>query len=375
MGKKVKGRIVHDIQAHTLADWMERSPLDGAMDAYLDVQERQSAKKEKTALQMLGKREDFLWRITEVLSQQRWQPKPYRPANHRPFVKERVLNIMLSDLHYGANLDAREVPIQYGPTEERRRTAAIVREVCGYKEHYRQNTSLYVHLAGDLIQGRLHDLRTGAPMAEQFARALWVLSGALARFVEAFPRVTVFCTPGNHGRIKDRHPERATDEKWDSYENMLYEALRVRFSGVKSIKFHIPRTPFYQYEAFGMRGFITHGDTVINPGYPGRTINVQNVEKQVLKLSSAKGYFDLIGVGHVHVASTTQLPNGTVLLTNGCLIPPDAYAVSIGIHSTACCQQLWETVPGYMFGDHRILNVTTKHDQDKTLDDVIPEDV
>jgi hypothetical protein len=330
-------------------------------------------REEAKALYLLGRRDLFLEQITESLKGHQWKVKPYSAGKkHTP---KRVLNVMLSDLHYGADLDSNEVPFGFGPTEERRRTAAIVREVCGYKLHYRKETELYVHLAGDLIQGRLHDLRTGAPMAEQFSRALWVLSGAIARFVESFPHVTVFCTPGNHGRLKDRHPERATDQKWDSYENMLFHALRVRFQNTKSVEFVIPKTPYYEYEAFGMKGFITHGDTVINPGYPGRAINVANVEKQVLKLSSAKGHYSLVAVGHVHVASVSQLPNGTILVTNGCLIPPDAYAVSIGIHSTACSQQLWETVPGYMFGDHRMLNVGPEHDSDESLDAVIPPDV
>ena len=62
------------------------------------------------------------------------------------------------------------------------------------------------------------------------------------------------------------------------------------------------------------------------------------------------------------------------LVTNGCLIPPDPYAVSIGLHSTACSQQLFESVPGYMFGDHRMLNVGPQNDRDKSLDEIIPED-
>lgn len=309
--------------------------------------------------------------LTELLSEKTKGLKPYKSRAKK--ASQRALNVMLSDLHYGADLRQGEAPQKYGTVEERRRTAAIAREVIEYKPHYRDHTELVVHLAGDIIQGRLHDAASAAPLAEQCTRAIYLLGSFLQRMVENFPKVTVHCTPGNHGRIKDRHPDRAVEQKWDSFENIVYEALRLMFKDVKTIKFNIPQTPFYEYELFGMRGFITHGDTVLNPGYPGKSINVARLEQQVLKLFSARGDYRLVGCGHVHVPSATHLPS-TVLITNGCLIPPDPYSLSIGLHSNVCVQQMWETVPGYMFGDHRMINVDSKTDADKSLDAIIPPD-
>jgi hypothetical protein len=309
--------------------------------------------------------------MKELLSDKVAGIKPFKTRSKKP--TKRYVNILLSDLHYGADLDPEVAPLRFGSTEERRRTAAVAREVIEYKEHYRDHTELVVHLAGDIIQGRLHDPASAAPLAEQCTRAIHLLGTFLRRAVEHYPSVTVNCTPGNHGRIKDRHPDRAVEQKWDSFENIVYESLRLMFSEVKSISFNIPKTPFYEYSLFGMRGFITHGDTVLNPGYPGKSINVARLEQQILKLFSARGDYNLVGCGHVHVPSATQLPS-TVLLTNGCLIPPDSYSLSIGLHSNVCVQQLWETVPGYMFGDHRMINVDANTDKDKTLDEIIPPD-
>ena len=297
--------------------------------------------------------------------------KTFKPRNKK--TTRRYVNILLSDLHYGADLDGDEAPLLYGTNEERRRTAAVTREIVEYKEQYRDHTELVVHLAGDIIQGRLHDAASAAPIAEQCTRAIHLLGALLRHGVEHFPSVQVNCTPGNHGRNKQRHPDRAVEQKWDSFENIIYEALRLMFTGVPNIKFNIPKTPFYEYSLFGMKGFITHGDTVLNPGYPGKAINVSRLEQQILKLFSARGHYSLVGCGHVHVPSATHL-SSTVLLTNGCLIPPDPYSLSIGLHSNICVQQLWETVPGYMFGDHRMINVDSKTDADRTLDDVIAPD-
>lgn len=297
--------------------------------------------------------------------------EPYKPAKHKKV--KRYLNVLLSDLHFGADLDPAESPLAFGTVEERRRMAAITREVVDYKPHYRNETELVVHLAGDIIQGKLHDVLSAAPMAEQSTRAIYLLGSFLRTVSANFPKVHVYCTPGNHGRIKDRHSDRAVNQKWDSFENIIYESLRIMFSKAKNVRFTIPKTPFYEYELFGMRGFVTHGDTVLNPGYPGKAVNVARLESQILQLIAARGKYDLVAVGHVHVPSVIHLPS-TVLITNGCLIPPDPFAVSIGIHKTATVQQLWETVPGYMFGDHRMLNVTSATDKDASLDRIIPPD-
>jgi len=286
---------------------------------------------------------------------------------------KRFVNIMLSDLHFGADLDPSESPVPYGTTEERRSMAAVATEVMDYKTHYRDDTELVVHLAGDIVQGKLHDLVAAAPMAQQTTRALYLLGSFLSLSAENYRTVHVYCTPGNHGRIKDRHENRAVNQKFDSFENIIYESLRVMFRKQKNVKFTIPNTPFYEYELFGKRGFVTHGDTVLNPGYPGKAINVARLESQVLQLMAARGKYDLVAVGHVHVPSVIRLPS-TTLLTNGCLIPPDPYAVSIGIHQNTRVQQLWESVPQYLFGDHRMIDVGPHTDSDASLDKVIPPD-
>lgn len=334
--------------------------------------ERKLAAAERKAASYANRTDAFVSNLEDILLEVEFPKlKPYKYSKKKKI--QRVVNLLQSDLHYGSDLKVDEVPIPYGTVEERRRTAALAREVIEYKPHYRDETKAIIHLAGDIIQGRLHDLADAAPVAEQVTRAIYLQGALIARVAEHYPEVEVYCTPGNHGRIKDRHRDRAVAQKWDSFENIIYEALRIKFLDVKNIKFHIPKTPFYEYSLFGMRGFITHGDTVLNPGYPGKAINVAKLENQVMKLKEARGNYQLVGVGHVHVPSVIQLPS-TTLVTNGCLIPPDAYAVSIGFHNNVTAQQLWETVPGYMMGDHRMINVNTETDKDSSLDKLIPPD-
>lgn len=283
---------------------------------------------------------------------------------------ERILNLMLSDLHYGSDISASETGTKYGPVEEARRTAAIVAEVAKWKRQYRNDTTLYIHLLGDIIEGKLHDPESAAPLTEQVHRAWWILGQAFRYLAGQFKAVKIFCTPGNHGRRMDRHPNRAVNQKWDSIETMIYGGLKFALSDCKNVQFVIPLTPYYKYKAFDKTGFMTHGDTVLNVGYPNRAINVEGIRRQINEIN-AKDHCDLFGAGHVHVASTVRLPNGPMLITNGCLVPSGEYGQSIGIMETGCCQMVWESVPGIICGHRMEIIVNEKNDADEKLDKII----
>lgn len=297
---------------------------------------------------------------------------PYQPKKKK--VTSRLLNTVWSDLHFHSLLDPREVPHKYGPVEEARRMAAVCKQIADYKRHYRDETELAINIAGDIIQNQLHDARDGAPLSEQFAASLHILTQAVAFLSQEFKKVTVRTTPGNHGRNTARHHDRATNQKWDSIETMLYYSLKQAVSHLKNVEVEVNYRPYYIYEAFGERTLVTHGDTVVRPGYPGKSINVGEVRKQINEFNGQladREKVRLFVVGHVHVGSITHLPNGAVFLSNGCLIPPDAYAQSIGCFDTANGQWLWESVPGHLVGDHRFITVSKEEDRNPELDKII----
>lgn len=287
---------------------------------------------------------------------------------------ERRLNLILSDLHYGSNLDPKQVNCRYGPVEESRRTAAIVAQVADYKRQYRHETELHIHLIGDIIQGKLHDIQNAADLTTQCDRALHALIYGIEFLASEFKKITVDTSVGNHGRDAQRHPDRAMQDKYDSNEFRIYRAMKYRFQKVPNIEFNTPIRGFYVYDQFGMKGVMTHGDTIFNPGYPGKLINVGQLQAQINKFKLSRPEYNdlkLVGMGHVHTAMDVDI-DGTTVITNGCMIPNDEYAQSIGIFNTPCRQQLWETVDGHMFGDHRLLKVGVNHDEDPSLDKIIP---
>jgi hypothetical protein len=357
----------------------EAQVLDYLSQRAQEISDGDAVRRSRSVATVVGREQLFLDQLSSALAE------VFEAKLASPVVKTvrsraktaRIVNLALSDTHYGSNLDPREVKHKYGPVEEARRTAHIMRQVANYKRDHRDVTELYWHVLGDMIQGQLHDMRDGAPLAEQVAACMRILIQAMRYLSVEFPKgVTIFCTPGNHGRNTARHRDRATNQKWDSIETMIYVALKEAAAFLPNVKVVLDYAPEYYWDAFGAVGLGTHGDTVIQPGYPGKSINVEGISRQVDKINNSrvkKGDkpLSVVVVGHVHVGSMTHLPGGTVAMTNGCLIPPDPYAKSIGIFDTANGQWMWESVPGHAVGDARFITVDHEVDQDETLDTII----
>lgn len=288
---------------------------------------------------------------------------------------KRLLNLLLSDLHIGSDLDPREVPLKFGIEEEARRLAAIALKVSDYKTDHRDDTELNVFLMGDIIEGKLHDILAAAPRAEQIARAIYLLTQVLGFLASQFKKVNVFCNGGNHDRDAKRHPDRATGAKWDGDGTVIYYSIKMALAGNDRVTVHIPRTPYVDVPVFDKHIFATHGDTLLNVGYPGGNINTKKANTETNKINAArpKGHeFSAFLEGHVHVGATLNLEsNDAVMFWNGCLVPPSPFEVSLNSLHHQTGQWLFESVPGYAVGDVRFVRVNEKHDADSTLDKVI----
>jgi hypothetical protein len=282
---------------------------------------------------------------------------------------------VLSDLHFGSDLDADETGyLDYGRVEEARRLALVVKKLCEYKTEYRNETELRLVLDGDLIHGKLHDQQDGAPMAEQIVRAIHVLSQAIAQCAAHFRKVTVHCVTGNHGRMLQRHPGHATVGKWDSHETVIYSSLKMIAAGLKNVEFSIPTKPYDVFELFGKKYFVTHGDTVIRVGNPGKKVETEKIESQINRWNASLTGADEYAVflfGHVHTPLVHHMANGAWLVVNGCLIPADNYVVSIGLPETVSDQVLFEATEGYPVGDFRFTTLDQAADKDASLDHII----
>jgi predicted phosphodiesterase len=324
---------------------------------------------------LFGEIERFAQRVFRGRVRAHKTPRGARYCPPKTAPATRIITAVLSDLHYGSDLKANETGyLSFGRVEEARRTSQLVKQILAYKKEYREEQDLELLLLGDIIQGTLHDPRDGAVMSEQISRAIHLLSQAIAVLAQSFRFVRVRCVTGNHGRNSARHRERATFQKFDSHETTIYSCLKAMLWQFANVSFSIPLTPFHTYDVFGRKVFVTHGDTVLKPGNPGKSINVGSLESQINRINASlrdKDEYAVVIVGHVHVASVTYLANGTALITNGPLLPSDNFAVSLGHLENVCGQWIFESVAGHPVGDMRLITLDKSHDTDASLDTIV----
>lgn len=315
---------------------------------------------------------DYVETFAEKVFSGRIDVKPFKTKTTST---DRILNLVLSDLHFGADIDGEETGgPSYGKIEEARRFAKVISECCKFKMDKRNSTELNVFLLGDVIQNSLHDFRDGSNLAEQYCRALHLLGQGFGVLAENFKKVTVLCATGNHDRNLTRHPGRAVHQKFDSYSTMIYYSLQKMFSNVPNVKFVIPKTPYVTAQNFSKKLYASHGDGGLKIGNTHSSINVSSIEKEINKLNSSlkdDSEFSVAIFGHLHLGSVTFLSCNTTLLINGGLPPCDSYSLFLNSHESNSGQMLFESVPEIAVGDIRYLRVSAETDKDSSLDNII----
>jgi hypothetical protein len=305
-----------------------------------------------------------------------WYKPQRRYSKQKHNTLSRVVNGAISDIHIGSHIDGQECPVEYNVVQESRRLGKVVSQIADYKYEYRDQSKLIIHLLGDIIQGVIHDARSGDVYTYQFAAAVHYLVNAILFLCSEYKEVDVYCTPGNHGRNKIRHEGKAVDQKWDSIETMIYIAVKtaVLNAGITNCKFFIPKTPYYTVKIFDSKGFFTHGDTLLFPGNPQNSINIKRLAQQICKWNTARnigGPFNIFCCGHIHVGSITNLPGGVTMITNGAITPPDPFTLSVGYPDNTCGQYIWESVEGHGVGDQRFI-IVDGAEKDSKYNDIIP---
>lgn len=290
----------------------------------------------------------------------------------------RTIVAHLSDTHYGANIDQKEMGglNSFNWEVAARRTALFAEQIAQYKPQYREDTELVLCINGDIIAGVIHDQEWFVDLlAVQFSGTLNILVQMVGYLAQNFKSVRVECATGNHGRgMHKGNKGRSMTHKWDSYESMVYVALREATRAYKNVSVNTPITPYNIFDVQGHKFFLTHGDTVFNLGNPGKAVNVGGINEQINKLNASQlsegQSFSGVICGHVHTPLTMFTDSGCALIVNGCLSGLDPFAQAIGIFSSNPTQQLFEVTDPYAVGDIRFIQLSSA-DARKELDLII----
>lgn len=164
-------------------------------------------------------------------------------------------------------------------------------------------------LAGDMVSGDIHEelsTTNEEPIMASVLDVYGVLSWAISALADKFGRVFVPCVAGNHSRTT--HKPRAKGRAHTSFDWLLYSFLAKRFEGDPRIQFQIPLGPDAQFQVYGVRFLLTHGDQfkggdgligVLGPVARG------DHKKRSRNAQIGQG-FDVMLMGHFHQDLTTR---------------------------------------------------------------------
>lgn len=303
-------------------------------------------------------------------------PKGKVKLAHKKY-HERQLTLLWSDLHFGVDVDPREVlGSTYNWTIASRRMAKLCDQAVEWKPEHREETKLQIVLNGDIIHGIIH-LSEGRikELEEQIWGATAILAKAIGYLSQHFSSVDVLCLPGNHDRVAYKSSSRALEQRWNSHSHSVYLGLKCWFRTIEHVNFDIPMSGMGTYETPGGHiVFATHGDTEPSTSNVGSSFNVKKTTEALLKLNAGgvlSRKASVILFGHWHQPSQFMLQDGTVCVVNGCLIGSDSFGQNgMGYFNSMPAQVMFESVDDFPVGDFRIIQLRDA-DEDESLDKII----
>lgn len=293
----------------------------------------------------------------------------------------RSICVALTDLHFGTNVSSAELggKNEFNWNIAARRFGFIMEQLETYKMELRSlHEEVVFLLGGDLIGGIIHNQE-----GPDYDLITFQVNGALSYFIQAFehikafyPKIRVVCQPGNHGRMMHKQSkDRALSQKYDSFENIIFYALSRYFQNDPKVEIIVPKTPYAEVTVQGHRIFMTHGDGVFVTGNPGKSINTDNIDKQIQRVNAEERNknrkpFELFVFGHVHQPAHFLVSSGAHVIINGSMIGTDSFAQGVGIMSNNPVQVVWEMNSKFAVGDSRWLFVA-EADKEKRLEKII----
>lgn len=270
----------------------------------------------------------------EELSRSRFTPRIIPAASHSAGAPGFPVTIW-SDWHWGEVVRLDEVGgvNEFNEDIALRRvdnlvngTVTLLREYAGQMPEY---PGIYVCLGGDFFSGSIHDelVETNwCPVAGQAFQLKEVIAGALIRLADEFGDVHVPCVVGNHGRNAKR--PRAKLRVQENSEYWLYRALAGHFAGDKRFHFVVAEQTDVDFEIYGHRFKLTHGDALGVKGGDGQVGALGPIVRGTLKTNASERQvrreFDTLIIGHWH----SYQPRGQLVpcIVNGTLKGYDEYA-------------------------------------------------
>jgi hypothetical protein len=305
-------------------------------------------------------------------------------ASKKRQYSERVNTMMISDTHFGINIDPYEVESnQYNWTIAARRLGKVIHDAAHFKlDHRNDCQKLVINFGGDLCQGIIHADDAGQElMTFQMVGAARMVIQGIDYLRDFYNEIDCAITDDNHMRLltHTKGNGRAMSQKSDSFNTMLFEMVQQAFRLDPAVKFHRPKTPYTEYKVFDRTQFLTHGDTVLKLGWLSKKIDTGSLAAQIAAINATRtdaNRIEVVWAGHVHTGLQLALESDVDVFINPSMSGIDPFAQSIGIlggsneRSCRAGQWLVEQTREERIGDARIV-WASKADDDADYEKII----
>jgi hypothetical protein len=193
---------------------------------------------------------------------------------------------------------------------------------------------LVVFDLGDSTSGEIHDAERRSAFGNQFKNCLAIggLKAACYRDLAAhFPKVTIVCTSGNHGRRTNR--KEYAGGAHNNWDYMVNKVAQQHLSDQRNVEFIIPNAWDCIHDIEGFAFHASHGDDVASSG--GNPWNgLQQLHKTNSGIHKGSGpnkpfrnarEIDYYVIGHHHTIGCVD-GNGVGYICNGAWLGTDPYA-------------------------------------------------
>jgi len=237
-----------------------------------------------------------------------------------------VALLHLTDTHIGAKTSS------YSTDVAEARIMATVRKTMMLADIQRADHAvdeLVIILGGDLIEqtGQFPNQAwaVDASTFEQLFQAARILESAILTLATGFSRISVYLTPGNHGRVGRGKGRQSLDYESDTnWDRIIGRIIGERVEHQPGIEWVFPES-WYQLISIGAyRCLAHHGDTIRSFG--GSTPSYGIIKKHQAWASGVMPHFHDAYLGHFHVPMQLPLANGGRIFVTPSLVSDSAYA-------------------------------------------------
>lgn len=199
---------------------------------------------------------------------------------------------------------------------------------------------LNINSLGDMVNGIIHaELMQDIAMVDQVLIVGDLICKIINSMLLMFKEIKFTGVVGNHGRLKK---EVYHKNKYDNFDYLVYQFVKIKFSNEPRIKFLIPKSPMCITEIKGYKFLLRHGDAKIQSFAGIPFYSIIRADKQVremyVALKDIKINYHVIG--HYHTQNMLDAINGKTIMV-GSMKGADEFSVNTFLSASSVKQLLF----------------------------------